>query len=54
MPWKWLYSGTNLKYLGTKKRGGESDDGVKLTFNHVSLTPGDMYPAFVSRQSHQR
>ncbi|MDE3178675.1 MAG: hypothetical protein KGM47_03360 [Acidobacteriota bacterium] len=52
MPWNWLNSGVNLKYLGPKKRGSEMGDVVKLTFNHVGLTPGDMYHAFVSRKSH--
>lgn len=52
MPWNWLNSGVNLKYLGAKKRGSEMDDVVELTFNHVGLTPGDMYHAYVSRKSH--
>jgi hypothetical protein len=52
MPWKWMDPGVNLKYLGVKKRGQETDDEVELTFNHVGLTPGDLYHAFVSRQSH--
>jgi hypothetical protein len=52
MPWGWLNDGVNLKYLGPKKRGQETDDVVELTFNHVGLTPGDMYHAFVSRHSH--
>lgn len=52
MPWNWLNEGVNLKYLGARKRGSETDDVVQLTFNHVGLTPGDMYHAFVSRGSH--
>jgi hypothetical protein len=52
MPWKWLNPGVNLKYLGLKTRGHETDDVVELTFNHVGLTPGDMYHAYVSNQSH--
>jgi len=52
MPWKWFATGVNLKYLGTQKRGKESDDEVQLTFDHVGLTPGDLYHAFVSRDTH--
>lgn len=52
MPWKWFATGVNLKYLGTQKRGKEADDEVQLTFEHVGLTPGDLYHAFVSRDTH--
>lgn len=52
MPWKWLDSGVNLQYLGPKTRGKESGEVVRLTFDHVGLTPGDRYDAFVSSQSH--
>jgi hypothetical protein len=52
MPWKWLDQGVNLQYLGAKKRGSESGEVVRLTFDHVGLTPGDRYDAFVSSQSH--
>ena len=52
MPWKWMDSGVNLKYVGPKTRGGEACDVVELTFGHVGLTPGDMYHAFVSQKSH--
>ena len=52
MPWKWFASGVNLKYLGPQEHGGETADVVELTFNHVGLTPGDMYHAFVSQKSH--
>jgi hypothetical protein len=52
MPWKWLAAGVNLRYLGPQKHGGASADVVELTFNHVGLTPGDMYHAFVSQKSH--
>lgn len=51
-PWKWLEAGVNLKHQGEKKRGGETFDVVELTFNHVGLTPGDTYHAFVSQKSH--
>ncbi len=52
MPWKWMDSGVNLKYLGPQKLGDETCDVVELTFDHVGLTPGDMYHAFVSQKSH--
>ncbi len=52
MPWKWLATGVNLKYLGPQKHGGETADVVELTFQHVGLTPGDMYHAFVSQKLH--
>jgi hypothetical protein len=52
MPWKWQATGVNLMYLGPKERGGETFDLIELTFGHVGLTPGDMYHAYVSRQSH--
>jgi hypothetical protein len=52
MPWKWLDQGVNLKYIGPKTMGNESGDIVRLTFDHVGLTPGDRYDAFVSSQSH--
>jgi hypothetical protein len=52
MPWKWMATGANLKYIGTKARGRETFDVVEITFGHVGLTPGDMYHAFVSQKSH--
>ncbi|MGH9430017.1 MAG: hypothetical protein ACRD3T_00580 [Terriglobia bacterium] len=52
MPWKWQATGVNLKYLGPKNRGAEAFDVIELTFNHVGLTPGDMYHAYVSQKSH--
>lgn len=52
MPWKWMDSGVNLKYLGTKSQGGETFDLVRLTFGKVGLTPGDRYDAWVSQKSH--
>ncbi len=52
MPWKWTDSGVHLNYMGDAKRGDDTVDIVQLTFDHVGLTPGDMYKAFVSRKSH--
>jgi len=52
MPWKWLDQGVHLQYLGPKAMGADKGDLVRLTFDHVGLTPGDRYDAFVSGQSH--
>ncbi len=52
MPWKWLDQGVNLQYLGPKTLGNDKGEVVRLTFDHVGLTPGDRYDAFVSSQSH--
>ncbi len=52
MPWKWLETGVNLKYLGTKAYRGKSFDVVELTFGKVGLTPGDRYDAYVSPRTH--
>lgn len=51
MPWKWLDAGVRLKYLGKKTRAAKPYDVVELTFDHVGLTPGDRYEAFVSPAS---
>ena len=51
MPWKWLDSGVNLKYLGDKEREGKAYELVELTFGNVGLTPGDMYHAYVAKDS---
>ena len=52
MPWKWMDPGVHLKYMGKRKYDGEDFDVVQLTFDHVGLTPGDRYEAFVSPKSH--
>lgn len=52
MPWKWMDAGVHLKYEGQKKRGAETFDVVQLTFDHVGLTPGDQFHAYVSPKSH--
>jgi hypothetical protein len=51
MPWKWLDTGVNLKYLGKKVHRGEQMDVVQLTFGNVGLTPGDSYEAYVSTKT---
>ena len=52
MPWKWLDSGVNLKYMGPQEKDGKKYEMVELTFGKVGLTPGDMYHAYVSPDSH--
>ena len=52
MPWKWMDAGVNLQYVGPKTVGNDAGEVVRLTFDHVGLTPGDRYDAFVSSQSH--
>lgn len=52
MPWKWLDPGVHLKYLGEKSLGAKKFDVVELSFDHVGLTPGDHYRAYVSPESH--
>jgi hypothetical protein len=51
MPWKWLDSGVELKYMGKKPHRGQQMDVVQLTFGKVGLTPGDSYEVFVSPQT---
>lgn len=51
MPWKWLDPGVNLKYNGEATLEGEDYDVVELSFGEVGLTPGDVYHAFVSKES---
>jgi hypothetical protein len=52
MPLKMKDPGVNLDYDGEVKRDGETYDVVKLTFDHVGLTPGDTYWVFVNRRTH--
>ncbi len=52
MPWKWLDPGVNLQSDGVATVNGEDCDVVQLSFAQVGLTPGDVYRAFVSKQSH--
>ena len=52
MPWKWMDQGVHLKSMGQKTRAGQAYDVVELSFDHVGLTPGDRYHAFVSPKSH--
>ena len=52
MPLKMKDQGVNLDYDGEVKRDGETYDVVKLTFDHVGLTPGDTYWVHVNRRTH--
>ena len=52
MPWKWLDPGVKLYYRGEETVNGEDCDVFELSFEQVGLTPGDVYTAFVSKQSH--
>jgi hypothetical protein len=52
MPLKMRDPGVNLDYDGEKKIDGHIYDVVKLTFDHVGLTPGDTYWVYVNRETH--
>lgn len=52
MPLKMQDPGVNLDYDGEVKRDGETYDVVKMTFDHVGLTPGDTYWVYVNRRTH--
>ena len=52
MPLKMKDPGVNLDYAGEKRVDGNLYDVVKLTFDHVGLTPGDTYWVYVNRESH--
>jgi hypothetical protein len=51
MPWKWLDSGVHLQYSGTAEHDGKPCEMVELSFDHVGLTPGDHYKAYVDASS---
>lgn len=51
MPWKWMDAGVHLRYLGPRARKSRNFDVVELSFDHVGLTPGDHYQAYVSPRS---
>ncbi|MBI2214057.1 MAG: hypothetical protein HYU52_10460 [Acidobacteria bacterium] len=51
MPTKLLDDGTHLEYAGVQEEGGRSYDVVKLTFDNVGLTPGDIYWPWIDRES---
>jgi hypothetical protein len=51
MPWKWMDAGVHLRYVGPRARKNRNFDVVELSFDHVGLTPGDRYTAYVSPTS---
>ena len=52
MPLKTDDPGVNVAYDGEQRMDGAIYDVVKLTFDHVGLTPGDTYWVFVNRATH--
>jgi hypothetical protein len=51
MPYKLRDPGVHLTYEGTEDLGGQSYDVVHLSFDHVGLTPGDQYWAYINRDT---
>jgi hypothetical protein len=51
MPYKLKDPGVILAYDGEVADGGQTYDVVRLSFDHVGMTPGDHYWAYVNRQS---
>jgi len=51
MPVKLLDPGVNLEYDGVQEENTRSYDVVKLTFENVGLTPGDIYWPWIDRQT---
>ncbi len=51
MPIKLLDPGTHLEYAGVQEENGRSYDVVKLTFDKVGLTPGDVYWPWIDRET---
>lgn len=52
MPSKMSDPGVHVQHAGTATVDGHSCDILHLTFDHVGLTPGDNYWAFIDQQSH--
>jgi hypothetical protein len=52
MPYKLQDPGVNLSYEGTEQLEGNTYDKLHLSFDHVGLTPGDEYWAYVNRDTH--
>ncbi|MFQ5638858.1 MAG: DUF6503 family protein [bacterium] len=49
MPHKLNDPGVILSYEGEKELNGQSYDVIKVTFENVGLTPGDMYWAYIDK-----
>jgi hypothetical protein len=52
MPYKMRDPGVTLKLAGEAKEGGAVYDKLALSFDHVGLTPGDRYWAWINRETH--
>jgi hypothetical protein len=52
MPYKIHDPGVNLSYAGEETVDGKTYDKLALSFEHVGLTPGDRYWAYVNRDTH--
>ena len=53
MPYKLQDPGVNLTYAGEEKIDDATYDKLALSFDHVGLTPGDHYWAYVNRATHR-
>ena len=51
MPYKLRDPGVTLTYDGEEEIDGKTYDKLKLTFDNVGLTPGDVYWAYVNRET---
>lgn len=52
MPYKMKDPGVVLKDAGTEKVGNLVYQKIQLSFDHVGLTPGDRYWAYINPQTH--
>jgi len=52
MPYKIKDPGVHLSYAGEDTIGGKRYDKLALSFDHVGLTPGDHYTAWINRDTH--
>jgi len=52
MPYKMKDPGVHLAYGGEDTIGGKRYDKLTLSFDHVGLTPGDHYTAWINRDTH--
>ncbi len=51
MPYKLQDPGVNLSYAGQETIDGKTYDKLALSFEHVGLTPGDRYWAYINRET---
>jgi hypothetical protein len=52
MPYKLQDPGVKLTYDGEETIDGKPYDKLHLSFEHVGLTPGDQYWAYINRETH--